>query len=228
MKHLIYFRSTQEWTHMNEVGSRRIRGQSSEIRWIRWYSIGDDPRDIAWKKWTGTENLYTKERESSLHPRVYLISLLVEKYSDFSTPENPQTKQEFLTRMREEIQESAQVLRFPFRELSPENDSLIEMSIEKSILLILGDIDSIHDIEKFSHLSRNNDVIFLFLLHPEELSPSHIFESRKIKSSYHEALEKLQTEIEKQARNHNIEFLPCTTKDIPSLLLNNFFKYRYV
>lgn len=130
--------------------------------------------------------------------------------------------------MREEIQESAQVLRFPFLELSPENDSLTEMRIEKSIILILGDIDSIHGIEKFSHVSRNNDVIFLFLLHPEELSPSHIFESKKVKSSYREALEKLQAETEKQARNHNIEFLPCTTEDMPSLLLNNFFKYRYV
>lgn len=228
MKHLIYFRSTQEWTHMNEVGSRRIRGQSSEIRWIRWYSIGDDPRDIAWKKWTGTENLYTKEREASLHPKVYLISLLDEKYSDFSTTENPQTKQDFLIRMREEIRESAQTLRFPFLELSDGNNSLTEMRIEKSIILILGDIDSNKNIENFSHLSRNNDIIFLFLLHPEELSPSHIFESKKAKSSYHEALEKFQTEQEKQARNHHIEFLSCTTEDIPSLLLNNFFKYRYV
>lgn len=227
MKHHIYFRSPQEWMHMNEVGSRRIRGQSSEIRWIRWYSIGDDPRDIAWKKWTGSGNLYTKERESSLHPKVYLISLLDEKYADFATPENPQTKHNFLTQMREAIQESAHVLRFPFMELSLE-DTTSEMLIQKSIILILGDIDSSRNMRNLSHLSKDNDVIFLFLLHPEELSPSHIFESRTAKSSYHEAFQEFQSQQEKEARNHAITFLPCTTEDIPSLLLNNFFKYRYV
>lgn len=226
---LIHFRSRYEGTHQSDWGTKNTRWRSSEIQWIRSYSIGDDPRDIAWKRGAGMDTLYTKERESSLHPDVILISLLDDDTLWFSTDTYPSTKYDFLTELEKNISESARILRFPYEYIYT-LEGIWENTIEKSLIIIVGDIESTDRIREIGNLAKKNDIIFLFLLHPTEIRPEKhmLFESKKTGKKYHDALKEYREKAEQEAMKHNIAFLPCTTEDVPSLLLNHFFKYRYV
>jgi hypothetical protein len=97
-------------------------------------------------------------------------------------------------------------------------------------MIIVGDIESIERISELASLAKKNDIIFLFLLHSTEIQPEKntLFESRKAGKKYQDALERYREKAEQEAMKHDIAFLPCMTEDAPSLLLNHFFKYRYV
>lgn len=229
MSSLIHFRSKIEWHHLSEGGTRQNRGQSSELRWIRTYSIGDDPRDIAWHRWAWLDTLYTKERDNTLHPSVVLLSLLDDETLSFSTEDHPDAKQSFLTELQSRIAESARKIRFPYI-CTDTIQSRVSWEWEKSIIIVLGDIESIDSIGELSVLSKKNDIIFLFLLHPTEIQPEKnmLFASKTAGRKYHEKLREYREKAEREAIEHDIAFLPCTTEDDPTLLLNYFFKYRYV
>ncbi len=229
MQKLIHFRSRIESHHTSESG-KRIRGQSIDVQNIRAYSLGDDPRDIIWKKWIGTETLYSRERSMSTHPDVYTLSCIAEKSWAFSTVTHPRSKNDFIQELENIIRESAQKLRFSYQRASWKSWDKEEM--RNTILLIIWDIDSIGLVQEYFPFSKNNDIIFVFLLHPVEISPEErdalIFESWKISSTYEEALRMSMNQWKHEFSSHDIAFLPCTTLDNPSLLLNHFFKYRYV
>lgn len=175
------------------------------------------------------DTLYTKERETSLHPDVILLSLLDTDTLWFSTDTYPRTKEDFLTELEKNISESARILRFPYEHVYT-IEGIWESNYEKSLMIIVGDIESIEHISELASLAKKNDIIFLFLLHPTEIQSEKnmLFESRKTGKKYQDALREYREKAEQEAMKHDIAFLPCTTEDIPSLLLNHFFKYRYV
>ncbi len=229
MQKLIYFRSKIESHHTTERG-KKIRGQSIDVSGIRLYMPGDDPRDILWKKWVGMGNIYRREREHVSHPEVFLISLIAEKSGNFSTKIHPRSKNDFTQELADILRESARKLRFPYQRRSwglwdQKRDT-------NTIFLILWDIDSIGLSREYFPFSRNNDIIFLFLLHPVEISPEEkgalIFESWKVSQTYDEALRASIHHWKYELSSHGVAFLPCSTLDDPALLLNHFFKYRYV
>ncbi len=229
MQKLIYFRSKIESHHTTERG-KKIRGQSVDISGIHLYVPGDDPRDILWKKWVGTGNIYRREREHASHPEVFLISLIDETCGDFSTESHTKTKNIFIRELEVLLTESARKLWFSYQKSSWKPYSKEWKS--NAILLILWDIDSIELSRKYFPFSRNNDIIFLFLLHPVEISPREkgalIFESWKVSQTYDEVLRASIHHWKYELSSHGIAFLPCSTLDDPALLLNHFFKYRYV
>ncbi len=228
MNNLIYFRTKIESHHMSEYG-KRVKGQSLDISGIRWYIPGDDPRDILWKKASGSGNIYSRDRSGTSHPTVTFVSLIDGASLDFCTDAYPQTKSTYIHELESIIRESARQLHFPYQ--SKRHISWSQNTAKHTILIILWDIDSIDRSREYFPYSKYNDVIFLFLLHPVELSVEKqmtmIFESWQISDTYQEALRAYMHGWRSEFSDHRIAFLPCSTQDEPVLLLNHFFKYRY-
>ena len=230
MNQLIHFRSHIEGHHPSESRNQKTRGPWTEVHSIRPYVAGDDPRNIAWKKWAGSWGLYSKERELSEHAPVILISLLDRQYSDFHTQYYPVSKQDFLSTLERSLAESALHLRFPLEVIDPHTDVIAHRESNSCIILLLWDIENRKNTPEFLHLARDNDVIFLSLSHPIELDPFeevYWFESKIIKQEYRNALEKEKKALEKILHDRWIAIIPCTTDEHPVELLNHFFKYRY-
>ncbi len=230
MNHLIHFRSHIEGRHASESTSQKVRGPWVEVGSIRPYVTGDDPRNIAWKKWVWIGTIYTKEREISEHAPVIFISLLNREYADFHTLSHPVSKNDFFTALQKSLSESALHLRFPLEQIVSGTDNIAQLQRSRSIILILGDIENRKNENEFLHLSRDNDIIFLSLFQRVELDPFEEeiwFESTIVKQEYREALKWAKIAQEKLLHEHRVAIIQCTTEDNPVHLLNHFFKYRY-
>ena len=228
MRALIHFRShILEWTQ-SEVGLHPLRNQGTEVQWVRPYIIGDDPRHIAWKKWAGTRDLYTKEYTLGVHPRIVVLPLLDEKTLDYATREIPESKWSFLTTLLASITESARALRFDMSSITVQE--LQEKHFTHTLILIVTDIENASRYREFLPFGSQNDVIFLELAHPIELYPERwtLFESRHIQSEYRIALDRERTERADDLLKHRITPLFAETNTSPVTFLNHFFKYRYV
>ena len=230
MKQLIHFRSHIEGRHPGESTSQKVHGPWIEVGSIRPYVAGDDPRNIAWKKWAWIGTIYTKEREISEHVPVVLVSILNPEYADFRTEEYPVSKKSFLNTLQRSLRESALHLRFPLEEVDSNATDIAQLQRSRSIILVLGDIENRKTCSEFFHLSKDNDVIFLSLTHPVELNrfeELHWFDSRIIKQEYREALKWAKNIQKKLLHEHSIAVIQGSTEDNPVHLLNHFFKYRY-
>jgi uncharacterized protein (DUF58 family) len=202
-----------------------------EIRSIRTYRSGDDPRDILWKKWIGNVWFFVKEREISLHPNVWMISLIHDdSILDFLYEEWCTTKRQYIELLRKSLQDSAHILHFHFRE---ENTIYAHTSKDPRIMILIGDADHWEEALVYRHTHTNDDIIFIDLSSPierdEALYSKVFFTSRKISMDrYKEAEHETRNARIRLLFENQIAAIDCTTEEDPVLVLNHFFKYRYV
>lgn len=232
MKWLIHFRSIYSNTRYWWEKINQFSGRSMEMHWIRSFSPGDSTRDIAWKKSTSNEKIFTKEYSSEGTSKV--IFWVIGKHGwDFCTEEESITKEEFSRSLAYILDQSSHAFQFPLEKINEENmiEHLKKKQPKWSIIIILSSSLKKEEwiwIEKFS---QQNDVIILHIFHPVEIHPYNqwiLFESKKIKyEKYEYEFQKARRDMNSSMKKNGVSIINITPKEDISLVLNFFFKNRY-
>ena len=232
MKWLIHFRSLYTITQYWWEKINQFSGRSMEIRWIRSFSPSDSTRDIAWKKSTSTERIFTKEYSSEGMSKV--IFWVIGKHGwDFYTEEETISKKEFSRSLEYILDQSSHIFHFPLEKINEENviQHLQKKQPKWSIILILSSSLQKEEWEWIEKLSQHNDVIILHIFHPVEINPSSqsiFFESKKVKyERYEYEFRKAKKAMDSSIKKYGISLINITPKEDISLVLNFFFKNRY-
>lgn len=223
-KTLIHIRTRLDGSHQSEWWKVYRHGRSTEVGWIRSYIISDDPRDIAWHRWAHINWLYTKERESSIHPWVYSISLFDRDYLDIIGSDSF-SKREYIEDFIHIMRENSRSFHYPYTSLT-RRDEL--MNIEKSVVFIIGGIEHYSEFPTLIWPMIKNDIIFIELTHTEEHTGNTYFLSHIGGKKYSKAVEIERKKWMDFAQAHSMDILHSNCHDDIVLLLNHFFKYRYV
>lgn len=228
---MIHFRTRLEGTTLSSKSYWSARGRSTEIRWLREYSVWDDPRDIAWKRGSSPRGLYTKEREDAYNPPILLISLISRLSGSYTSDPSIPSKWQWKDTLSREISLSTASLRIPYSEIDIFSERTVPF--EKSLIFLLIDIESYEDFARIDTMifEQKNDIILIFLLHPDELPYTHtsiLYESHTIASTYKKKYDTLINELYATSSRRWISPVVANTSEDPTLLLNHFFKYRYV
>jgi len=100
-------------------------------------------------------------------------------------------------------------------------------------MILIGDADHWEETLVYRHTHTNDDIIFIDLSSPierdEALYSKVFFTSRKISRNRYKEAEQETRNVRIQLLSENqIAAIDCTTEEDPVLVLNHFFKYRYV
>lgn len=201
------------------------------MRGIRNFDSDDNARDIAWKKSTSSDRIFTKEHESEGSTNVFFGTIGTDGF-EFSTENYPISKKDFIENLKHSIEKSSAFFHFPLFLL--ENDTLKKLSAKKpknSIILIVSSSLDTNVWKDLEYFSKQNDVILLHLFHPFEINPSEediILESKKIDTKkYGEEFWKLQEDTHNYGQKRWISIVELQTNEDPVLALNFYFKHRY-
>lgn len=202
------------------------RGRGTDFSDIVAYIPGDDTRDISWKH---SARLGTLEKKIRLEEESFPI-MIVDNISEnqlFSTEEIPESPYSFAQKVITAIENSAKKYHFPIQTswaiIQKENiRNTMILSITTSL-----DMSEVHDL---LWLTRANDVIFIHIFHPYELSPDDkkIFMGLSLKrNQYTKEFSEKRQEIQDTIRKRWWDYIMMTTDMDISQTLNNFFKNRY-
>lgn len=237
MWHTIHFRSNMS-SLQGGVGSlQKIRSRGIEYESIRPATPTDDARDIAWKQSARSDTLSVKSREDTRRLEIMLIGI-----SDISwelTLDAWDDKYSFYTRIADASRQTSHTSGYTYTENKYTHMGIWEVSslLKKRkikntlILFVTSQLESSEYTELIS-LWRQNDIVVMHLLHPFEEHPEkypHILtESQSIDyKKYLDDLALATNSIKTLLSQQNISFLPASSKDNPTELLNHFFKNRY-
>lgn len=201
-------------------------GRGSDFSDIVEYIPGDDTRDISWKHSARLGTLKKKLRlEEESFPIV--IGNMIQKSQWFSTKKHPKSPYEFTEELIKNIVNSASKYHFPV--------DIVWWKIPKrkmmnAMILTLTSTLEESDIHDMLGLTTHNDLIFIHIFHPYELSPydDRLFAGLSLnKESYIKEFDAKKEIIKDTIRKRWGDYLMITTDMNIVHTLNSFFKNRY-
>ena len=230
----IHFRSSREYSREKEGSEKKRSGRSPEYSDIREYRSDDDARDIAWWRSTVEWDIYTKSRDT---PTGICISILWVRDEGwwFSLDREDRSKDQWYDTLLRETKESSRLSGYTYRE------NLSEESLEKTLeeyvkqkekntllLVVTSSLDTL-GFESLDRLAKHNDILVIHLFQTYEVRSEEwlLASSRRLWSSYFEAIEKKKQMIKKSLMKKGISYLSTRSLEDPATVLNNFFKQRY-
>jgi hypothetical protein len=205
-----------------------IRTHGSDWWNLRWYDDADDSRDIVWQKSTDTLHTAVKDRVDG--GGFSILSLWLENtWDDFATREYPISRTLFYEKSQYLLALHAHRWGHSFGAYTHlENIEKIQPR-NHMILLFSSSLDlTISPLMR--QLAKHNDLIWIHVFHPIELSPSEdiLFFSRVLNpSSYSNSFSSYKKSIETTIRNIGWSYLSMTTQDVLEQRLNYFFTHRF-
>lgn len=230
----ILFRS-QRHALLSWNSPKRIPGQGDDWSDIVQYIPGDDPRDILWKK-TYAENIYRKKR--NLDTRLSIICLnILNPGDDFTSTQWSFSRNLYKDQAIKSITQSAKKLKYPVEYFTGNMDHIWETLLseqKQNTLMIILTSDYAQEIPRaFSRLAMMNDIVWIHLYHPWELSPTpqelffwKVF-SPRYRIKYKNTIENFEKQKTRMLEKHNISPIFQSIDQNIEDSLNHFFKYRY-
>ena len=233
---IISFRTRQALKKSGEWSTKKIRSHGSEYDSIRPATIDDDARDIAWKQYARSSTLSIKSREDVSSIDISVIGISDESW-EFTLEKNDD-KHNFFDHLVYSSEYTSKVQKHTYKKSFFEKNSLPLVSaalsrqkVQKKLILIVVSSLDISAYETLSWLSRQNDIIIIHLFHPYEEDPmsdtlveSSIIDTIRYKKDFSDT----KTAIKNTLGKLWISYISALSSDVPSDLLNHFFKYRYV
>ncbi len=233
MSSLIHFRSKYKKILSGWENIDTFSGKSIEIRGIRNFNFDDDARNIAWKKSTSSERIFTKEHEAEGSTPVFFCTLEKNGW-DFCTEKYPISKIDFTKSLLHSIKKSSEFFRFPLYILDIDGDrsNLEKIQPKKSIILVVSWALEEKSLSELTKYTKQNDVILLHLFHHFEIDPQDentLLDSKKIQTEkYKETFWDMKQNVQIFLKKNGISVMDIVTDEDPTLALNFFFKHRYV